>query len=154
VAEHAPEAGIRTVLLRFGMVLSPQGGALAQMLPVFRWGLGGTLGNGSQYMSWITLEDTVRAIEHVIATPSLKGPANVVAPNPVTNTEFTRALARTLSRPAFLPIPAFVLRLLFGEIADEVLLSSARVIPQKLLASGFEFKHPTIEEALRSLLAR
>jgi uncharacterized protein (TIGR01777 family) len=150
--QPATEAGIRVVHLRFGVVLSPDGGALAKMMPVFRAGLGGTLGIGRQWISWVTLPDVVRAIEFVLQTASLSGPVNVVAPNPVRNLEFTRALGRTLHRPTLLQVPAFALRLAFGEMAEATILESARVIPAGLSASGFDFEYPELEAGLRALL--
>jgi hypothetical protein len=152
--ETARQAGVRTVQLRFGIVLSPAGGALAKMLPPFRLGLGGVLGNGRQYMSWVALEDTVGAIEHAISTVDLQGPTNVVAPQAVTNYEFTKTLGRVLGRPTAIPLPAFAARLMFGEMADELLLASTRVQPAKLLASGYRFRYPELASALRHLLAR
>ncbi len=152
--EPASEKGIRVVLLRFGPVLSADGGALARMLTPFRLGLGGVLGDGRQYMSWIALDDAVGAIRHALEADALEGPANAVAPDPVTNREFTKTLGRVLGRPAFLPLPAFVLRLAFSEMADEMLLASARVEPARLLASGYEFRFPELEGALRHVLGR
>jgi uncharacterized protein len=151
--QPAAEAGIRVVQLRFGVVLSPQGGALAQMLPVFRAGLGGRLGTGRQWISWILLSDAVRAIELALQTPGLSGPVNLVAPNPVTNLEFTRALGRALHRPAVLRVPAFALRLAFGEMAPATILESERVIPARLSAAGFHFEYPELEAGLRAVLA-
>jgi len=150
-ADPARQAGIRVVHLRFGVILG-RGGALARMLPIFRLGLGGPLGSGKQWMSWISLDDAIAAILFALATPSVAGPVNLTAPNPVTNAEFTRALARQLHRPAILPAPAFALRLALGQMADEALLASARVLPAKLTAAGFEFAHPTIERALEAAL--
>lgn len=149
----AVDAGIRVVHTRFGVVLDSHGGALAKMLPLFRLGLGGRLGSGRQWMSWISLEDAVSAILFTLDTPRLEGPINVTAPAPVTNAEFTRALAHTLHRPAILPAPAFALRLLLGEMADEALLASARVFPSRLLEAGFRFAHPALQEALAATLA-
>ena len=150
----AGRAGIRVVALRFGIVLSPKGGALKVMRIPFRLGLGGPLGSGQQWMSWISLEDAAGAIRHAVTQDSLRGPVNVVSPNPVTNNGFTRALGKALHRPAFFPLPAFAARALFGELADEALLASARVQPKRLLETGFRFKHPEIETALRELLGR
>jgi uncharacterized protein (TIGR01777 family) len=150
----AVEAGIRVVPLRISMVLSTRGGALRKMLPIFRWGLGGPLGSGRQYVSWITLDDLVDAIRHVLLTDSLDGPTNAAAPEPVTNRQFTRALGRTLGRPAWAPVPAFALRAMLGEMADELLLSSARVVPRRLLDSGFAFRSGSLEAALVSVLGR
>jgi uncharacterized protein len=152
--EPARQHGIRVVRLRLGVVLSPAGGALAKLLPPFRAGLGGVLGSGRQYMSWIALDDAVGAIQHAIATDALQGPTNAVAPQTVTNHEFTKTLGEVLGRPTVLPLPAFAARLMFGEMADELLLASARVQPAKLLASGYGFRYPELEGALRHLLAR
>jgi uncharacterized protein (TIGR01777 family) len=148
------DAGIRVVNLRIGIVLTPAAGALAKMLPPFRLGLGGRLGSGKQWMSWISLDDTIGAIHHAIVSPALQGPVNAVAPEPVTNAEFTRTLARVLHRPALMPVPAAGLRLALGEMADTLLLASCRVVPAKLQASGYHFRHPTLESALRHLLGR
>jgi hypothetical protein len=150
--EPAVRAGIRVVNLRIGVVLTPEGGALSRMLTPFRLGLGGVAGSGRQYMSWITLEDVARAIDHAIVNESLSGPVNGTAPEPVTNRVFTRTLGRILSRPTLLPMPAFLVRLAFGEMGDALLLSSARVEPARLLASHFRFRHPNLESALRRLL--
>jgi len=152
--EPAAEAGVRVVRLRLGLVLSASGGVLGKMLPIFRLGLGGPLGGGRQYVSWITLDDVIGAIQHAIATESLRGPVNAVAPHPVTNREFTRALGRAVRRPAFLAAPAFALRLFLGQMADELLLASTRVLPRRLLDSGFEFRDVAVESALRRVLAR
>jgi uncharacterized protein (TIGR01777 family) len=151
-ARPAVEAGIRVVHLRFGVVLGPGRGALAQMLPVFRLGLGGRLGSGRQWMSWISLADAIEAIVFALQTPALAGPVNLTAPNPITNAEFTRALGRQLRRPAMLPAPAFALRVAFGQMADEALLASVRAVPKKLLASGFNFTHPKLDAALGAAL--
>ncbi len=152
-AEPAALAGIRIVHLRFGVVLSPQGGALAQMLPIFRLGLGGKLGSGQQWMSWIALPDAVRAIEFALAAESLSGAINVVAPSAVTNLEFTRTLGHALARPTLLTAPAFALKLVLGEMADGAVLASQRVIPQRLQAAGFEFQHPKLCGALGALIS-
>jgi uncharacterized protein (TIGR01777 family) len=151
-AQPAVDAGIRVVHLRLGVVLGPGPGALAAMLPLFRLGLGGRLGNGRQWMSWISLPDAVAATLFVLRTPALAGPVNLTAPNPVTNAQLTRALARALRRPAILPPPAFALRLALGPMADEALLASARVFPSRLLTSGFRFEHPTVAQALAAAL--
>lgn len=151
---EATRQGVRVVNLRIGMVLGPEGGALAKMLPVFRAGAGGRIGSGEQYVSWISLPDIVSAIRHALATDSLKGPVNAVTPNPVTNREFTKTLGRILGRPTVASLPAFAARLLFGQMADELLLAGARVEPAKLLASGYVFRHPDLEGALRFLLGR
>jgi len=150
--EPATRAGIRVVHLRFGVVLGPGKGALQQMLPAFRMGMGARLGNGRQWMSWITLEDAIGAVLFALERTDLSGPVNVTAPNPVTNAEFTRALAAQLRKPAFLTIPAFALNLMFGQMADDALLASTRVQPAKLLASGFQFALPEIDGALRKAL--
>jgi uncharacterized protein len=150
----ATDAGIRTVLLRTGVVLDAHGGALARLLPPFRLGVGGPIGSGRQWMSWIALEDQLRAIEHALWTASLHGPVNLVAPNPVTNAEFAATLGRVLARPAFLPVPAFALELLYGEMADATILAGQRVMPRMLAASGFEFALPTLEQALRRAVGR
>lgn len=151
-AQPARDAGIRVVHLRFGVVLSPASGALAKMLPLFRLGLGGPLGSGRQWMSWIGLDDAVGAMQYALQTPTVEGPVNLTAPNPVTNAEFTRLLAHALRRPAFLPAPAFALRLAFGRMADEALLASTRAMPSRLLTHGFQFRHGTLHEALRAAL--
>lgn len=153
-ATPAAAAGVRVVLPRFGIVLSPRGGALARMLLPFRLGAGGRVGSGRQWMSWVALDDAVTAVLHALATPGLSGPVNVVAPEPVTNAEFARTLARVLGRPALAPVPAFAARLAFGEMADALLLASQRVAPARLLATGFEFRQPRLEPALRHLLGR
>lgn len=155
--QAAEVAGIRVVHLRFGVVIGP-GGALKKMLPVFRLGFGGRLGwgrhGGQQWMSWIGLRDAVRAILFAIKTESLSGPVNIVAPHPVTNAEFTRALGRAVHRPAVLPVPAAALRLMFGEMADEALLASTRAVPGKLVKTGFRFEQETISEALAAVGSR
>jgi hypothetical protein len=161
-AQPAVDAGIRVVHLRFGVVLAPpadagsnhgpNSGALARMLPIFRLGLGGPLGSGLQWMSWISLTDALAAILFILDTPSLAGPFNLTAPNPVTNADFTQTLARQLRRPAVLPVPAVVLRLALGEMADDALLSSTRAYPARLITAGFQFAHPTLSQALASTL--
>ena len=150
-AEAATSLGIRVVYLRFGIVLASAGGALRKMLPLFRLGVGGTLGNGRQWMSWISLPDVLRAVEFCINQPEIQGAVNVVA-NPVTNAEFTHTLALHLHRPALIPVPATALRLTFGEMADAALLASTRAIPARLLQAGFVFEHPTLPEAFQSVL--
>ena len=149
--EPARKAGIRCVQLRIGVVLSPEGGALAKMLPPFRLGLGGRIGSGEQYVSWITLADLLLVIDHCLATMSLSGPVNAVAPQPITNREFTRALGDALGRSTHFPFPRVVAKLVFGEMAEATLLASTRVQPSKLLASGFQFTSPAIADALRGL---
>jgi len=150
--EPAAHVGICTVNLRTGLVLSREGGALKQMLLPFRLGLGGSIGDGGQWWSWIHIEDFVAAIHHILQNDAIKGAVNMTAPNAVTNIEFTQTLANTLKRPAILPIPAFAARMAFGEFADEGLLASARVQPTKLTARKFEFKFPGLEAALRALI--
>jgi len=153
-AEPAADAGIRVVNLRFGVILSAAGGALPRLLTPFRMGVGGRLGSGKQYMAWIALDDVVGAIVHVLTTEALRGPVNAVAPQPVTNREFTKTLGRVLGRPTVFPMPAFAARLAFGQMADELLLASQRVEPAKLLASGYQFRFPELEAALRHLLGK
>ncbi len=150
----AREKGVRVVLLRIGVVLSPAGGALAKMLLPFKLGIGGVIGSGKQYMSWIALDDVIGAIHHVLTTHTLHGPVNLVAPYPVTNSEFTKTLGRVLQRPTLLPMPAAAARLAFGEMADELLLASTRVEPKQLLATGYTFHYPELEDALRHVLGR
>ena len=149
----ASEAGIRVVNMRFSLALGPGGGALARMLPAFRLGVAGKVGSGRQLVSWITLEDIVRAIYHTLTADGLEGPVNLVAPEAVTNAAFTRTLGRVLSRPTLMPAPAFALRIVFGEMI-EPLLTSVRMDPAKLLATGFEFHHPELEGALRAVLGK
>ncbi len=149
-AAPARDAGIRVVTPRIGMVLSSAGGALGALLIPFRLGLGGVIGSGRQFMSWIALEDLTSVIAEAIARDDWSGPWNAVSPEPSTNAEFTRTLGRILKRPTLLPLPAFAARLVLGEMADALLLSSARVEPARLLASGFEFRFPTLEAALRN----
>ncbi len=143
----------RVVHLRIGLVLGLEGGALPQMLPLFKWGLGGPLGSGRQWWSWISLEDVVGGITHALQHPEIVGAVNFTAPTPVTNSEFTRTLAQALRRPACLPAPAFALKLLMGEMAEELLLASTRVLPQQLQSSGYAFKHSSLRECLSALLA-
>jgi uncharacterized protein (TIGR01777 family) len=150
--EPATQKGIRTVILRNGVALSPNGGILAKILLPFKMGAGGVVGGGKQYLSWIALDDMVEAIHHVLITGSMQGPVNIVAPYPVTNQEFTKTLGHVLGRPTLVPVPAFAARLAFGEMADELLLASARVEPSRLLATGYTFRYPDLEGALRHLL--
>lgn len=152
-ASEAARNGIRVVHLRYGIILGIQGGALRMMLPPFKMGLGGRLGSGKQFMSWISIDDAVGAVLHALAVESVQGPVNAVSPNPVINLEFTTTLGKALGRPARFPVPAFAVRLLFGELADEALLASAKVSPVKLAAGGFRWKHPLLEPALKELLA-
>jgi uncharacterized protein len=152
--QSASKKGIRVVIPRIGIVLTPAGGALARMLPPFQAGVGGVVGSGRQYMSWLALDDVVGAIHHAIVSDSLRGPVNAVAPRPVTNREFTKTLGRVLGRPTLFPAPAFALRLAFGEMADALLLASARVSSGRLESSGYKFRQPDLEAALRHLLGR
>ena len=152
-ARRAAEFGIRVVSLRFGIVLATHGGALPRMLRPFRLGVGGRLGSGSQWFSWVTLRDATRAAEWAL-THELSGALNVTSPEPVTNAAFTRALAGELHRPALLPAPRVGLRMLLGEAADELLLASTRAVPARLLASGFAFEHGALREALPAVLQR
>lgn len=154
-AAPAAERGIRVVPLRFGLVLSPAGGVLAEMLPLFGTGLGGVLGGGGQYWSWIALPDAVAAVEHVLVCGALSGAVNVAAPHPVTNEQFARTLAAALGRSVRLPrVPAFALRLAFGAMADAVMLTSARISPGRLCQSGFVFRFPRLAEALAHMLEK
>ena len=149
----ATAAGVRVVNLRFGVVLTPTGGALAKMLPAFRLGLGGPIGSGEQYLSWIALDDALAAIAHALTTESLTGPVNITAPEPLTALDFARALGRVLRRPALLRVPPFALRILFGAESAWLLQSGQRVMPARLIASGFRFRFSAVEPALRQLLA-
>jgi hypothetical protein len=155
-ATHVGIAGIRVVNLRFGIVLSKDGGALKEMLRPFRFGLGGRVGSGRQWWSWIHIEDVIAAVLHCLPAGRVgtfvSGPVNVVAPNPVTNAEFTRALASVMKRPAVLAVPGFAVKLAFGEFAEEGILSSARVMPKKLEESGFQFRYPELGATLEELL--
>ncbi len=144
--------GLRVALLRTGIVLSPKGGALAKMLTPFKLFAGGPLGDGSQWMSWIHLEDEVALIRHLLEDAQARGPVNATAPNPATNQVFSTTLGKVLNRPAFMPAPAFALRLLLGEMAEALLLEGQRVLPKAAEAAGFQFKHPQLEAALRHLL--
>ena len=153
-ARPAAEKGIRVVQLRIGVVLSAAGGALALMLTPFKLGLGGRVGSGQQYMSWIAIDDLAGIIQHALANESLRGPVNAVAPRAITNREFTKTLGRVLGRPTIFPMPAFAARLAFGQMADELLLASARVEPTRLIASGYKFRTPELEAALRHLLGK
>ena len=153
-AQPACDAGIRVVKMRFGIVLSRAGGALRKMLPPFLVGAGGPIGSGNQYMSWITLDDAVSSILFAIEQDALEGPVNIVTPSPVTNREFSKVLGKALRRPSLLPLPAAVVRLLMGEMGDELLLASTRVMPGKLTAAGFDFRYPHLEEGLKHVLGR
>jgi uncharacterized protein (TIGR01777 family) len=152
-AAPAAARGVRVVLLRFGVVLSARGGALAKMLPAFRLGVAGVIGSGRQWMPWLAIADAVGMIEHAIANATLSGPVNAVAPAPVTNRAFTKALGGVLGRPTVLPLPAFAARLALGEMADALLLASVRAVPARLQASGYAWRHPDLQGALPAALA-
>lgn len=150
----AINVGIRVVNVRFGVVLSAAGGALKKMLLPFTMGFGGVIGGGKQYVSWVSIDDVVEMIQYVIVKDSMRGPVNLVSPNAVSNREFTRALGRALHRPTIFPMPAFVARIAFGEMANELLLAGARVAPRKLMESGYKFRHPELEGALEHILKK
>ena len=150
----AVDVGIRVANLRLGLILSAEGGALKKMLLPFRIGLGGVIGSGKQYMSWVSIDDVIGTIQHIIANEAVRGPVNLVSPNSVSNREFTKTLGQVLNRPTIFPMPAFAARIAFGEMADELLLSSTRVIPKKLMDSGYEFRHPELGGAFEHLLNR
>ncbi|MGH9875763.1 MAG: TIGR01777 family oxidoreductase [Pyrinomonadaceae bacterium] len=150
----ATEKGIRVVNTRFGVILGTEGGALKKMLLPFRLGLGGKIGSGKQWMSWIALDDVVAALNFALTNGELAGPVNFVAPNPVTNAEFTKTLGRVLSRPTLFPMPSFAVRLLFGEMGEALLLGSQRVAPKQLMAEGYEFRYSQLEEALTQILEK
>ena len=150
----AVQADIRTAHVRTGIVLSPKGGALAAMLPPFKLGLGGRVGDGRQWMSWINVQDMVGAIHHILKNDLLQGPVNMVAPKPVTNAEFAKTLARALSRPAIFPMPAFAVKTIFGEMGEELLLSSQKVEPGKLISSGYPFRFRDLRTSLENLLTK
>jgi uncharacterized protein (TIGR01777 family) len=151
-AEPARQAGIRVVHPRIGIILTLRDGALPRLLPLFKLGLGGRFGAGRQYWSWITLDDVIGVLVHALATPSITGPLNTTAPEPVTNATFTTILGKVLGRPAWLPVPSFGPRLVLGEMADAMVFHSKRVIPEATLASGYTFRHPDLEAGLRSAL--
>ena len=153
-AQPAADAGIRCAQIRTGVVLSLGGGALKKMLPPFRMGVGGNVGTGRQWMSWIHIQDWIGAVHHILKTDLLQGPVNMVATKPVTNAEFTKTLGSVLSRPTIFPLPAFAARLAFGQMADEVLLSSQRVEPNKLVTSGYPFQYSDLRRALEALLKK
>ena len=150
----ASAAGIRTVQMRIGIVMGRAGGALPKMLPAFKMGVGGRLGDGLQWMSWVDVNDVVGAIHHLLRSDLLQGPVNLVSPKPVRNAEFTKILGNVLSRPTIFPMPAFAARLAFGQMADELLLASQRVEPAKLISSGYPFRFSTLESSLRNILGR
>lgn len=151
-AGPAAAKGVRVVNLRFGVVLSPNGGALKQMMTAFKLGAGGIMGDGGQFISWIVLNDAIRAISHALGNPFVVGPLNIVSPNPVTNRELTKTLGRVLRRPTVVRMPAALARLVFGEMAGEMFLASTRVHPKRLLESGFVFDAPDLEPALRGMI--
>jgi len=150
----AADAGARVVILRLGLILSPDGGALAKMLTPYKLGLGGRVGSGKQWMSWVAIDDVFAATRFLVARPDLAGPFNVTTPAPVTNDEFGKTLARVLGRPALLPLPAFAVRAMFGEMGEAFLLAGQRLAPARLEAAGFRFEHPALEPALRHVLGR
>ncbi|TWT34201.1 TIGR01777 family oxidoreductase [Blastopirellula retiformator] len=150
--EPAALAGIRVVNTRLGLVLSPQGGALAKMLTPFKLGVGGVIGSGKQYWSWITIDDVIGGIHHCLMNESLSGPVNLTAPDPATNREFTKTLGRVLHRPTVLPVPEFAAKMAMGEMANDLLLASSRVMPTRLRETGYQFRDPELEPALRRLL--
>ena len=153
-AQWAEREGVRVAVMRLGVVIAKEGGALAKMLPVFRAGVGGKIGNGKQWMSWVSLEDAVAGLRWAVEEERAAGVFNLTAPAPVRNEEFTRALGRVLKRPAVLPVPAVVVKTLFGEMGEEALLASQRAVPERLLAGGFRFRHAALEGALRATLGR
>lgn len=150
----ATEKGIRVVNARFGIILDTNGGALKKMLPPFRLGVGGQIGNGRQWMSWMALDDVVEALTFAFTNDSVRGPVNFVAPNPVTNAQFTKTLGKVLSRPTVLPIPAFAIKLLFGEMGEALLLGGQRVAPKRLVGEGYEFSYAQLEPALDHILKK
>ena len=150
--QAATNANVRVVNLRFGPIFSSEGGMLEKLLPPFRLGVGGKIGSGEQYMSWVAMDDVVGVINFALENETVRGPLNVVTPNAVTNAEFTKALGKVLSRPTFFMVPAFAARLAFGEMADEMLLASQRVMPKRLNEAGYKFQYPEVEGALRHVL--
>jgi len=148
----ASEAGIRVVNLRFGVVLGKEGGSLAKMLPAFKMGMGGPLGDGQQWVSWVSIDDAVRAVEFSLNNENLSGPVNVVSQQPVRNKEFAQAIGHALHRPEVVPVPKRMLKFMLGEMADETVLASTKVLPHKLLSKGFAFEHPDLETALAAVL--
>ena len=150
----AAEKGIRVVNARFGVILDNNGGALKKMLPPFRMGVGGRIGSGKQWMSWIALDDVIVGIKFALANESARGPVNFVSPNPVTNAEFTKTLGKALSRPTIFPIPSFAIKLMFGEMGEALLLGGQRVAPVRLVGGGFEFSYPQLQAALGHILAK
>jgi uncharacterized protein len=153
-ADPAREAGIRVVHPRFGIVLSPEGGALGTTLPIFKLGGGGRIGNGRQWWSWVALDDVVGTIHHALENDSVEGPVNVGSPNPLTNAEYTKVLGKVLNRPTVFAVPAPAIRTVIGGMADALLLASQRMEPAKLKETGYDFRYPELEGALRHLLGR
>lgn len=153
-SKAAKDRGIRTVNARIGVVLSPKGGALAKFLPIFEFGLGGNLHSGKQYMSWIILDDLVAALYFLLNKENISGPVNLCSPNPIRNSDLTKALSRVLFRPAIFPVPGFVVKLVFGQMAEELLLASSKIYPKKLQDYGYQFLYPQIEEGLRYILGK
>lgn len=151
-AEKAEEFGARVVLPRIGVVLAKDGGALEKMLTPFKFGVGGRVGSGKQWMSWIVLEDLIRIIHFALESETLRGAINATAPNPATNEEFTKTFGRVLHRPTILPVPEFAVKLMFGEMGETLLLQGARVLPERLLENGFEFKYANLEDAMKAVL--
>jgi uncharacterized protein len=149
-SRRAEDMGIRTVLLRNGIVLSKEGGALATMMTPFKLGVGGVVGSGKQWMSWVSLDDVVGIVNYVLENETLRGAVNVASPNPVTNEEFTRTFGEVLYRPTFLPLPEFAVNLVFGEMGDALLIDSTKVVPKRLLDAGYEFKYPDLKSALEN----
>ena len=154
VTEPAAQAGVRVVNLRFGPILAAQGGMLQKMLPPFKLGLGGKVGSGKQYISWVAIDDVIGAMNFLLESEAVQGPVNIVAPNPTTNAEFTKTLGRLISRPTAFAMPAFAARLAFGEMADEMLLVSQRVAPKRLTEAGYQFEYSKLESALRHVLGQ
>jgi uncharacterized protein len=152
--QTAAAAGVRVVNLRFGPIFSAEGGMLSKLLPPFRLGLGGKIGSGKQYMSWVAMDDVVGAVNFALENEALRGPLNIVTPNAVTNGEFTKALGKALSRPTIFSVPEFAARLAFGEMADEMLLASQRVVPKRLSEAKYQFQYPELEGALRHVLGK
>jgi uncharacterized protein (TIGR01777 family) len=150
----ASEAGIRVANLRMGVVMSTEGSVLKRLLPLFKYGFGAVLGSGNQYMSWVTIDDVVSAIEYILIYEDIKGPVNMVAPNPVSNREFTKTLGTVLHRPAVLKVPSWAIQAVYGEMGKELLLASTRALPNRLLSSGFDFQFPYLENGLRHVLRR
>ena len=148
----AVDAGMRVSNLRMGVVMSREGGVLKRLIPLFRYGFGAVLGSGNQYMSWVTIDDVVRAIEYILTNEGINGPVNMVAPNPVSNREFTKTLGTVLRRPTILRVPAWAIQAMYGEMGKELLLSSTRALPCRLLSSGFDFQFPYLEDGLRHVL--